>query len=52
MRLIKKNYTVKNWVNVTIFDYMDKILIVLRATSSGVSIISFISVEELDEELI
>ena len=37
---------------VTIFDYMDKILIVLRATSSGVSIISFISVEELDEELI
>ena len=29
---------------VTIFDYMDKILIVLSATSSGVSIISFISI--------
>ena len=29
---------------VTIFDYIDKILIVLSATSSGVSIISFISI--------
>ena len=29
---------------VTIFDYIDKILIVLRATSSGVSIISFTSI--------
>ena len=29
---------------VTIFDYMDKILIVLSATSSGVSIISFTSI--------
>ena len=29
---------------VTIFDYMDKILIVLSATSSGVSIMSFISI--------
>ena len=29
---------------VTIFDYMDKILVVLSATSSGVSIISFISI--------
>ena len=28
---------------VTAFDYIDKILIVLSATSSGVSIISFIS---------
>ena len=30
--------------NVTAFDYIDKILIVLRATSSGVSIISFASI--------
>ena len=29
---------------VTIFDYIDKILIVLSATSSGVSIISFTSI--------
>ena len=29
---------------VTVFDYIDKILIVLSATSSGVSIISFTSV--------
>ena len=29
---------------VTIFDYIDKILVVLRATSSGVSIISFTSI--------
>ena len=29
---------------VTIFDYIDKILIVLSATSSSVSIISFISI--------
>ena len=29
---------------VTTFDYIDKILIVLRATSSGVSIISFINI--------
>ena len=29
---------------VTIFDFMDKILIVLSATSSGASIISFISI--------
>ena len=29
---------------VTVFDYIDKILIVLNATSSGVSIISFTSV--------
>ena len=29
---------------VTIFDYIDKILIVLRARSSGVSIISFTSI--------
>ena len=30
-------------MNVTIFDYIDKILIVLIATTSGVSIISFTS---------
>ena len=29
---------------VTVFDYIDKILIVLSATGSGVSIISFISI--------
>ena len=31
-------------INVTAFDYIDKILIVLSATSSGVSIISFTSI--------
>ena len=30
--------------NVTAFDYIDKILIVLSATSSGISIISFTSI--------
>ena len=39
MRSMKENHTVKNWLN--IFDYIDKILIVLSATSSSVSIISF-----------
>ena len=29
---------------VTVFDYIDKVLIVLSATTSGVSIISFISI--------
>ena len=38
---MKENHTVKNWLN--IFDYIDKILIVLSATSSSVSIISFAS---------
>ena len=44
-KLIKENHVVKN-VNkyVTTFDYIDKILIVLIATSSGVSIISFTSI--------
>ena len=44
-KLIKENHVVKN-VNkyVTTFDYIDKILIVLSATSSGVSIISFTSI--------
>ena len=31
---------------VTVFDYMDKVLIVLSATTSGVSIISFTSIVE------
>ena len=43
MRLMKENHTVKIKY-VTIFDYIDKILIVLSATSSGVSIISFTSI--------
>ena len=41
-RLIKENHAVKNYV--TGFDYIDKILIALSATSGGVSIISFTSV--------
>ena len=40
----KTLYSKKLSKYVTIFDYMDKILIVLRATSSGVSIISFVSI--------
>ena len=44
MRLInKKTYSEKLNRYVTIFDYIDKILIVLSATTSGVSIISFTS---------
>ena len=45
MRLIKENHAVKK-INkyVTVFDYIDKVLIVLSATSSGVSIISFRSI--------
>ena len=39
-RLIKENRSEKN---VTILDYIDKILTFLSATSSGVSIISFTS---------
>ena len=44
-KLIKENHVVKN-VNkyVTTFDYIDKILIVLSATRSGVLIISFTSI--------
>ena len=43
-KLIKENHAVK-YLNryVTIFDYTDKTLIVLSATTGGVSIISFIS---------
>ena len=41
-RLIKENHAVKNYV--TAFDYINKILIALSATSGGVSIISFTSV--------
>ena len=40
----KKLYSKKLSKYVTIFDYMDKILIVLSPTSSGVSIISFTSI--------
>ena len=42
MRLINKNYTVKKLNRyVTIFDYIDKILIILSAATGGISIISF-----------
>ena len=45
MRLIKENHTVKKLSKyVTAFNYIDKILIVLSATSGGVSIISFTSI--------
>ena len=40
----RESYSKKLNKYVTIFDYIDKILIVLSATSSGVSIISFISI--------
>ena len=40
----QKSYSKKLNKYVTIFDYMDKILIALSATSSGISIISFTSV--------
>ena len=40
----KKLYSKKLSKSVTIFGYMDKIVIVLSPTSSGVSIISFISI--------
>ena len=47
MRLIKENHTVKKLSKyVTAFNYIDKILIVLSATSGGVSIISFTSIIE------
>ena len=39
----RKSYNKKLSKYVTIFDYIDKILIVLSATTSGVSIISFTS---------
>ena len=42
MRSMKENHRVKTLNKyVTIFDYIDKILIVLSATTGGVSIISF-----------
>ena len=41
MRSMKENHAVNKYV--TIFDYLGKLLIVLKATSSGVSIISFAS---------
>ena len=46
MRIIlsMRSYSKKLSKYLTIFDYMDKILIVLSATSSGVSIISFTSI--------
>ena len=40
----EKSYSKNLSKYVTIFDYIDKILIILSATSSGVSIISFTSV--------
>ena len=40
----RKSYSKKLSKYVTIFDYIDTILIVLSATSSGVSIISFASI--------
>ena len=40
----RESYSKKLSKYVTIFDYIDKILIVLSATSSGVSIISFTSI--------
>ena len=40
----RKSYSKKLSKYVTAFDYIDKILIVLSATSSGVSIISFTSI--------
>ena len=40
----RKSYNKKLSKYVTVFDYIDKILIVLSATSSGVSIISFTSI--------
>ena len=39
----RKSYSKKLSKYVTIFDYIDKILIVLSATTSGISIISFTS---------
>ena len=45
MRLMKQSYTAKKMNKyVTIFNYINKILVVLSATTGGVSIISFSSV--------
>ena len=45
MRLMKQNYAVKNWINMSLFlMILTKFLIVLSATSGGVSIISFFNV--------
>ena len=44
MRLMKQNHAVKTWINIIIFDYIDKILIVLSVTTGVVPIISFTSV--------
>ena len=44
-KLTKENHTVKKLSKyVAAFDYIDKILIVLSATSGGVCIISFVSI--------
>ena len=47
MKLIKSNYQIKqhlDWMkNATVFDYIDKVLIVLSAKSGGVCIISYMS---------
>ena len=44
MRLMKENHILKNYKYITIFEYIDKILIILNATSRGVSIISLVSI--------
>ena len=40
----RKSYNKKLSKYITIFDYIDRMLIVLSTTSSGVSIISFITI--------
>ena len=42
MRLINKNHTVKNWINMLLFLITyTKLLIILSAATGGISIISF-----------
>ena len=43
----RKSYSKKLSRYVTIFDYIDKVLIILSATTSGISIISFYQQESL-----
>ena len=47
----RKSFSKKLNKYITIFDYIDKILIVLSATSSGVSIISFTCKEVVEYQL-
>ena len=44
-KLIKGTHVVKNEINMLPLDYIKEILIVLSATTSGVSIISFTSID-------